>query len=326
MSSAADEREWQTRKRRIDTKLKSLGWVIRPHSTARPPSDRESCAIEEYPTANGPADYALFVQGRPLGLIEAKKLTLGPQNVLVQAERYSRGMGDSPFNFHGFHVPLLYSTNGEVIWHHDIRNAANPSRRLAQFHTPDAMAELVARNLDSCCSWFTQTPNTHPMLRGYQVDANAAVEKAIADRKRHMLVAMATGTGKTFTTVNQVYRLLKSGTARRVLFLVDRKALAAQAVRAFASYEPEPALKFNKIYDVFSQRFKREDWGDEDDGKQEKFDPTVLPKSYLLSPGAQHTFVYVCTIQRMAINLFGREAMFNAGVGHSIISTQSRSA
>ena len=79
-----------------------------------------------------------------------------------------------------------------------------------------------------------------------------------------MLVAMATGTGKTFTIVNQVYRLMKSGVARRILFLVDRRALAAQAVRAFASFEPEPGLKFDKIYEVYSQRFQREDF-DEDE-------------------------------------------------------------
>ncbi len=94
-----------------------------------------------------------------------------------------------------------------------------------------------------------------------------------------MLVAMATGTGKTFTMVNQVYRLMKSGVARRVLFLVDRRALAAQAVRAFASFEPEPGLKFDQIYEVYSQRFQREDF-DED----EKFDPKVLPQSYLTNP------------------------------------------
>ena len=78
-------------------------------------------------------------------------------------------------------------------------------------------------------------------LRPYQIEANAAIEQAIADRKRQMLVAMATGTGKTFTTVNEIYRLMKSGVARRVLFLVDRRALAAQAVRAFASFEPSRA-------------------------------------------------------------------------------------
>ena len=149
-------------------------------------------------------------------------------------------------------------------------------------------------------------PNNHPLLRPYQFEANTGVEQAIADRKRQMLLAMATGTGKTFTMVNQVYRLMKSGVAKRILFLVDRRALAAQAVRAFASFEAEPGLKFDKVYEVYSQRFQRDDL-DED----EKFDPKVLPASYLLDPKPGHAFVYVCTIQRMTINLLGREAVFD---------------
>ena len=78
-----------------------------------------------------------------------------------------------------------------------------------------------------------------------------------------MLVAMGTGCGKTFTTVNQIYRLMKAGVARRVLFLVDRRTLAAQAVRAFAGFEPEPGLKFDKIYETCSQRFRKEDVEDD---------------------------------------------------------------
>src|SRR5258707_7831897 len=133
-------------------------------------------------------------------------------------------------------------------------------------------------DLGPACSWFTASPNNHPFLRPYQVEANTAVEQAIAARKRQMLVAMATGTGKTFTLVNQAYRLMKSGVARRILFLVDRRALAAQAVNAFASFEPEPGLKFDKIYEVYSQRFRREDLGDE------KYDAKVMPAGYLLNP------------------------------------------
>src|SRR5438132_1403053 len=116
-----------------------------------------------------------------------------------------------------------------------------------------------------------------------------------------MLVAMATGTGKTFMTVNEVYRLMKSGVARRILFLVDRRALAAQAVREFASFDAEPGRKFNQIYEVYSQRFYRDDLAG-----PEPFDPKVLPSAYLLAPRRGDAFVYVCTIQRMAINLFGR--------------------
>ena len=148
-------------------------------------------------------------------------------------------------------------------------------------------------------------PNDHPLLRPYQFEANTGVEQAIADRKRQMLLAMATGTGKTFTMVNQVYRLMKAEVAKRILFLVDRRALAAQAVRAFASFEAEPGLKFNKVYEIYSQRFQRDDL-DED----EKFDPKMLPASYLLEPKPGHAFVYICTIQRMTINLLGREAVF----------------
>ena len=126
-------------------------------------------------------------------------------------------------------------------------------------------------------------PNCHPRLRPYQRQANEAIEKALADRRRQMLVAMATGTGKTFTMVNQVYRLMESGVGKRILFLVDRRALAAQAVRAFASFEPEPNKKFHKLHEVYSQRFQRADLGED-----EPFDPNVLPAAYLADPQAKH--------------------------------------
>src|SRR5207302_2055125 len=120
-----------------------------------------------------------------------------------------------PFDFRGLRVPFLYSTNGEVIHFHDARDPLNLSRRVKQFHTPAALEELLGRDLAAACGWFAANPNDHPRLRPYQREANAAVEAAIARRKRAMLLAMATGCGKTFTLVNQVYRLLKSGAARR---------------------------------------------------------------------------------------------------------------
>ena len=164
---------------------------------------------------------------------------------------------------------------------------------------------MLSHDIDTACEWFAEHPNQHPRLRPYQIEANAAIEDAIGKRKRQMLVAMATGTGKTFTLVNEVYRLLQSGVGKRILFLVDRRVLAAQAVRAFASFEPEPNKKFDKIYEVYSQRFQRDDLDE-----HEAFDPKVLPKSYLETPQPKHAFVYVCTIQRMAINLFGRQAVW----------------
>ncbi|MFN9437243.1 MAG: type I restriction-modification enzyme R subunit C-terminal domain-containing protein [Planctomycetota bacterium] len=299
------ESEARTRKLRIDNRLKDAGWTIVPFHADLDMGALAHHAIEEYPTEYGPADYALVSKGQLLGVVEAKKLTVGPKVALTQAERYSKGATASPLNFDGFRVPFLYSTNGEVIYFHDVRDSQGISRRLARFHTPEAIREMLGKSLNQSRDWFSENPNDHPKLRDYQKLANEAVEGAITEGKREMLVAMATGTGKTFTVVNQAYRLLKSGASRRILFLVDRRALAAQAVRAFASFEPEPNLKFDKIYEVYSNRFQKEDFGEED-----AFDSKVMPNDYLLDPQAKHVFVYVCTIQRMAISILGRSAVF----------------
>jgi type I restriction enzyme R subunit len=260
-------------------------------------------AVEEFDTDNGPADYALCGDGELLGVVEAKKLSLGPQGVLVQAERYARGIVAEPRYQGEFGVPFLYSTNGEEIWFHDVRLALNRSRRISNFHTPDALAEMSTRDLDEEITRLASIP-WNQILRDYQVEANTAIEQAVRERKRKMLVTMATGTGKTLTLVNEIYRLMKSGVARRVLFLVDRRALAAQAVRAFASFEAEPGLKFDKIYPVYSQRFQKSDLGED-----EKWDPNVMPNGLLTNPKLGDAFVYVCTIQRMTMNLLGPEAV-----------------
>ncbi len=302
----AAESERRTRKARIDPRLRAAGWQLVRHDPARPLTAYAAHAVEEYPTDHGPADYALVVDGRILGIIEAKKLSLGPQNVLTQAERYARGVAGSPFDFDGVRAPFLYSTNGEISWFRDAREALKRARVVADFHSPAALTELLGRNATGEGDALAALPNDHPRLRAYQREANAAVERAIGERKRTMLVAMATGTGKTFTTVNQVYRLMKSGVARRVLFLVDRRALAAQAVQAFASFEPEPGLKFDKIYEVYSQQLQA---GDSDDG----FSAVRLPRPYLEQPRPGHAFVYVSTIQGLARKLFGRQAAAELG-------------
>ena len=271
-------------------------------------------AVEEFPTTAGPADYALCDSGQVLGVVEAKKVSRGPQGVLTQAERYSRGLMQSKETYgDGFRVPFLYSSNGEIIWFHDVRHPLSRSREVSGFHTPTALRELLSRDLDAELAALAAVP-MNSQLRPYQVEANEAVEQAIRERKRKMLLAMATGTGKTLTMVNETYRLMKSGVARRVLFLVDRKALAAQAVRAFASFEAEPGLKFDKIYEVYSQRFSREDFEDD-----KSFDPKQLPTSYLTNPQLGQAFVYVSTIQRMTMNLLGREAGYVFGVGDESI-------
>jgi type I restriction enzyme R subunit len=300
--------EKRTRIELIDPKLRAAGWVIVPFTADLNPSAYDACAVEEYETANGPADYALFVNGRIVGLVEAKKPSVNPQEVLTQDERYARGIPESPWNFDGLRVPFLYATNGYLISFRDVRDRLNRSRTIAAFHTPGALLERLHDARDEALRRLQALPITSQRIRPYQVDANLAIEQGIADRRQLMLVAMATGTGKTFTLVHEVYRLMKAGVARRVLFLVDRRALAAQAVRAFASFEAEPGLKFDKIYEVYSQSISAVDG-------EEGFDPKVMPREYLEDAGPDRAFVYVCTIQRMTINLFGQAAAFASEEG-----------
>lgn len=300
------ESERLTRKQRIDPRLRRAGWSnivpFRPNLELGP---LVATAVEEYDTANGPADYALCDRGHLLGVVEAKKLTVGPEGVLTQADRYSKGLPGTVFDLPDNHrSPFLYSTNGERIMFHDVQNPLNRSREVFGFHTVDALREMLGRDLDADMARLRSIP-MHPRIRPYQVEASQVIEEALAHRQRKMLITMATGTGKTLMTVHEVYRLMKAGVARRVLFLVDRKALAAQTVRAFKSFEAEPGKKFDSLYEVYSQRFAREDFGEED-----AFDPTLLPPTHLTNPKPGTTFVYVSTIQRMTINLFGRAAVF----------------
>ena len=110
MKASEHNSEWLTRKRLIDPKLKAAGWEIVPFSPRMSLNSHLNCALSEFETTYGPADYALCVNGQILGIVEAKKLTLGPQSVLTQAERYCKGIAKSPFNYRGYRVPFLYST------------------------------------------------------------------------------------------------------------------------------------------------------------------------------------------------------------------------
>jgi type I restriction enzyme, R subunit len=300
------EAEWLTRKKRIDTRLKQQGWQLKRFSPTLNLKALDKVAVEELPTANGPADYALFIAGRLLGIIEVKKVTVNPQNVLEQAKRYARGVFDAVGQWQDFRVPFLYASNGTLIWHLDTRPEKLVSRQLSDFHTPDALQARFAHDVAPARDYLLSTsPEQIGRLRPYQRECILAVEQAMLGGKRDMMVAMATGTGKTYVTVAQVYRLLESKLVRRILFLVDRKALAAQAVREFSAFNTPKGHKFTQEYETYSQRFQKEDFGDDI-----PFDPKVLPNEYLTAPKAAHTFAYVSTIQRMARNLFGAEGSF----------------
>jgi Type I site-specific restriction-modification system, R (restriction) subunit and related helicases len=153
------ESEWQTRKLRIDKKLKGLSqrWQIVRYHEGLNTAELTCHAVEEYPTDNGPADYTLFVKGKLLGIIEAKKVTVDPQNVLEQAKRYAQGVPDGVGNWDGLRVPFLYATNGEIIWFLDVRDTKRISRQISNFHTPDALTEFFAKDRQTSLHWLLDT-------------------------------------------------------------------------------------------------------------------------------------------------------------------------
>lgn len=299
--------EYETRKQWIDTKLIKSGWTkIVDFSDDLDLTTLHKTAVRELPTDDGFADYVLYLNGKPYAIVEAKKLGLNPQNVLQQAQRYAKTVREGLGDYHGYKVPFAYATNGELIWFQDFRVEQSRSRPVQEFHTPKALEEMMRFDNEANAQWLLDNPPSSQKLRYYQKEAIQSIEQAIADHKRSMLVAMATGTGKTYTVASLIYRLLKSQSSKRILFLVDRKALAAQAVMEFAAYEAENGLKFNQIYQVYSQKFQHNFLEE-----NEKVDFSVLPTGYLTDPDGSQVFVYVCTIQRMQINLFGKQGMFS---------------
>jgi type I restriction enzyme R subunit len=155
-----EESEWKTRKRRIDPRLDAVGWKLGQGQTSPTPS-----RTEEHETQNGPADYVLWHDRNIVAVVEAKKVTIGPQNVLTQAERYARGLGGVAVQLRRAALPRsLYSTNGEVLWFHDVRHPQNRSRKVARFHTPNALRELLGRDFEAACEEASRSRMT---IRGF---------------------------------------------------------------------------------------------------------------------------------------------------------------
>src|SRR5947207_6033387 len=152
------EAEWLTRKQRIDARLQRNGWRLVRFAPGLDLKGLDKVAMEELPTANGPADYALFVNGRLLGIIEAKKVTVNPQNVLEQAKRYARGGFDAAGEWNGYRVPFLYANNSTLICHVDARPEKLVARTIIDFHTPDALEARFAHDITAARTYLLDTP------------------------------------------------------------------------------------------------------------------------------------------------------------------------
>ncbi len=254
----------------IDQQLRDAGWEVDTqvltYGKGTRPQKGKNLAIAEYPVKHGVADYAFFCGLIPIAVTEAKRQNKNPQAYIEQAKRYSRNfvfqddMQQPGGPWEDYKIPFLYSTNGRPylrqleqesgIWFLDARLPTNHSRPLEGWYTPEGLLDLLDLDVQEAESKLQTEPMDYLPLRDYQQNAIKAVEDAIAQGKRGILLAMATGTGKTRTCIGLAYRLIKARRFRRILFIVDRTALGDQAAGSFKDVKLEKSRTFHEIYDI----------------------------------------------------------------------------
>lgn len=262
----------------IDEQLREAGWeadteTINFKSKKTIPEKGKNKAIAEWPCNGKWADYALFVGLELYGIVEAKKFATDISTDLHQSKIYAERVEAQDIfkllgNWNGYKVPFLFSTNGRNyleqiktksgIWHLDIRKERNRAEALRGWFSPQGLVDLFERDIETANSRlqiseydYLQNPSGLG-LRYYQIDAIKAVEEKLIkhpEDKRSLLV-MATGTGKTRTTIGLAYRFIKSDRFKRILFLTDRRLLASQALGSFKDNKVEDINTFSNIYKI----------------------------------------------------------------------------
>ncbi|WP_305531186.1 DEAD/DEAH box helicase family protein [Sulfuricurvum sp.] len=217
-----------TRKQLIDQRLMQAGWHL---------EDRTLVVEELYlATTNEYVDYVLYAKdGKPFAVIEAKKTSKDAELGREQAKQYCQNIQQS-FNCE---LPFCFYTNGNDIYFWDI--GKHPPRKIHSFPERQDLERL--RHIH-----IYKKPLAHEFIntsiagRDYQVSAIRSIMEAIDKKRRNFLLVMATGTGKTRTTIALVDALMRAGYVKRTLFLVDRIALREQALDDFKEYLPNEPI------------------------------------------------------------------------------------
>lgn len=234
----------------IDDRLKMSGWVIQDLQKVNPMASL-GVAVREYPTSTGPVDYALFVGGTPVGVVEAKKDTAGES--ITTVEEQSGRYANSSFKYikTDYRIRFAYEATGQLTRFTDYTDEKYRSRRVFSFHRPKTLQALLAAD-DTIRNHMKHFPPFDTTgFRQCQINAIQNLDQSFAENRPKALVQMATGAGKTFTAITAAYRLLKFGKMKRILFLVDTKSLGEQAEREFLAYTPnDDPRSFAQLYGV----------------------------------------------------------------------------
>ena len=234
----------------IDKKLQESGWVIQDIKTLNL-TVALGVAVREFLTSTGPVDYALFVDGMPVGVAEAKKDEKG--EVLTDVEGQSGRYANSRFKWvnQEYRVRFAYEATGKLVRFTDYADIKCRSREIFSFHRPETLKRWLNKS-DTVRNNLKQLPPLDETgFRKCQIKAIRGLDDSFANNRPHALVQMATGAGKTFTAITAAYRLLKYGRMNRILFLVDTRSLGEQAEREFLAYKPnDDPRNFSELYNV----------------------------------------------------------------------------
>jgi len=248
----------------IDKMLRRAGWVVQDGRGNQNLYATRGVAVREVTTAAGRADYLLYVDRRPVGVIEAKREGADLVSALDQAGRYA-GSPTAQQATRAPHVPLpyQYASDGHRILFRDTRDPEFRFREVFWFHQVETVARWLREadadreaptyraRLRKRLPELEHTEVEEGRLRVAQYDAVSGFERALRRGNQRALIQMATGAGKTFAAVTACYRLLKYAKAERILFLVDRNNLGEQALAEFANYTtPDDGRKFTELYNV----------------------------------------------------------------------------
>lgn len=234
----------------IDKKLIESGWTIQDVKSLNL-SASLGIAVREFPTSTGPVDYVLFLEGIPVGVIEAKKSELGEN--ITSVESQSARYATSTFKWikNEYRIRFAYEATDKLTRFTDYDDIKYRSRTVFSFHRPETLLALL-KQPDTIRNNMKRFPKFDPTgFRKCQITAIKNLDASFADNRSKALVQMATGAGKTFTAITAAYRLLKYGKMNRILFLVDTKGLGEQAEREFLAYKPtDDPRPFSQIYGV----------------------------------------------------------------------------
>lgn len=265
----------------IDAQLRKVGWEadtenLRYGKGIRPQKGK-NLAIAEWPTLSsagnkGRADYALFAGEKLVAVIEAKAEHKDIPSVIdYQCKEYAQNIRPEDEKYvittwGKYKAPFVFATNGRPylaqletksgIWFLDLRESANMPKALRGWISPDGMLKLLESDIEKADKALQTLPYDFLRdkdglnLRQYQLNAIQAAENAVINGQKNILLAMATGTGKTRTVLGMIYRFLKTGRFNRILFLVDRTALGEQAEDVFNEVKLEDLKTLNDIYDI----------------------------------------------------------------------------